>query len=245
LVEGTYAIRVTLPGGGRLQERRVALASGEHVSLTFLCEPRDGVECQLEEPEEGSPQSTRASVQGRILHSHGIPVRHVIMDILSADPAQNATRGKGSEIRSALQAMKPISYEFLGDQIELRGLSPGPSVLMVRAEGMKAALHLDLRPGERRVLEIPVYPAVSMTGRLIDAATHQPVDWAMVYHPLYGASQTGKDGRFAFRELPPGEQILLVTRYDSRTKTSMLTMHTVRLTTTPENDVGDIEVPAP
>jgi hypothetical protein len=217
LAAGTYVIGVFLPGGGRLRQGPLTLAAGEHASLTFLCELRDGLECQ--------PQD---SIQGRIIHSRGAPVRHTVLDVLSPDSVQTST-----------------AYEFIGDRFELRGLPPGPSQLAVTADGMRAALRVDLRPGERKLLEIPVYPGVSMTGRLIDAATRQPVEAAWVLHPLFGTVRPGKDGRFTFSDLPPGEQLLFVTRLVPGTQARTKTVHPVRLSPDRENDVGDLELPAP
>ncbi|HVG57273.1 MAG TPA: carboxypeptidase-like regulatory domain-containing protein [Hyalangium sp.] len=242
LAADLHSIRVLLPGGGRLRLRQVKLAAGEHSDLTFHCEPTDDLVCQLPESEAGSPHSTRASVQGRVLHSRGLPVRNVIMDIFSADPAQNGVGLSGKAIWAALQKRKATSYEFLSDRFELHGLALGPRMIIFSAEGMRASVLVDVRPGEHRDMEVTVSPAVSMRGRLIDAATHQPLDRAWMYHPLSSVISTGKDGRFALRALPAGEQLLLVLR-NNPVRTA--TLHIVKLTTGPENDVGDIEVPAP
>lgn len=245
LAAGAYAIVVSLPRGGQLRERLVTLAAGEHSALTLLCEPTDDLACQLQQSEEDSPQRAQASIRGRVLHAHGIPVKHVIVDVLSADPAQNGVGLSGKASWDAIQKRLVTSYEFLSDRFELRGLVPGPSVIVFRAEGMRASVLLDVRPGEHRDLEITVYPAVSMRGRIIDAATHQPLYWAWVNHPLSDSTRTEKDGRFALRDLPPGDQLLLVSWHDRRTKASTMALHLVKLTTNPENDVGDLQMPAP
>ena len=241
LAADLHAIRVALPGGGRLRLRQVTLAAGEHSDMTFLCEPQDDRACQFQEPEEGAPQSTLASIQGRVLHSRGLPVRHVIVDIVSAEPMQKSYDDR--TFWKTLRKRRPTVYEFLGDRFEMRGLSPGLSMLVISAEGMRASVLLDLRPGERRDLEATVYPAVSMTGRIIHAATHQPATFAWVHHALAGGSEAGKDGRFVLRELPQGEQILYFSEYDSSARTRIVTTHIVTLTN-PVNDLGDIELSA-
>jgi hypothetical protein len=245
LAAGLHAIMVFLPGGGRLRPHLVTLAAGEHSTLTFLCEPTDDLACQLQQSEESPPQRTQASIQGRVLHSRGLPVRHVIVDIFSVPPEQNATLYDMTGIRKAFSTLKTTSYEFLGDRFELHGLAPGHSVLTVRAEEMRTSVVIDLRPGESRSLEIPVYPAVSMTGRLIDAATRQPRFDARLRHPVLGNALQESNGRFVFRELPPGEQIFQVAWHVQGTRTWIYKLHTVRLTTNPVNDLGDLEVPLP
>jgi hypothetical protein len=258
LSEGTYFIGVHLPGGRLLQSRPVTLTAGERSTLTFLCEPTDDLACQPQESEEGTLQRTQASIQVRVLHSRGIPVRHVIVDIISVDLAQNAVdleqnarvlpqhRTAYGWYRFWENFRKPTSYEFLGDRFELHGLSPGLRMLMVRADGMSASILLDLQPGERRALELTVYPAVSMRGRLIDAATHQPLSRGRVYHPvLNNSTDSLRDGRFVFRALPLGEQILYVIQAAPEKQQAITTTHIVKLTTNPDNDVGDIEVPSP
>ncbi len=236
LAAGSYALKVFLPGGGRLRERLLTLAAGEHSTQTILCEPDDHLECQLREP---------TSIQGRVLHSRGLPVRNVFVNILSAEPARNAIRYDRDEFWSSVLKRKPTGYEFVGDRFELHGLSPGPQMLMVRSDGMSASLLLDLRPGERRVLELTVYPPVSMRVRLMDAATHQPLSWGLLRHPVLGLAESREKERFVFHALPPGEQILHVIRDVPGTRQLAKTSHTVRLTTNPENDLGDLEVPAP
>jgi hypothetical protein len=245
LAADLHAIRVLLPGGGRLRARQVTLAAGERSDLTFHCEPTDDLACQPQEPEESSPQRTRASIQGRVLHSRGLPVRHVIVDIFSVPPEQNAIPYDMAKLREAFSTLKITSYEVLGDRFELRELLPGPSLLMVRAEEMRASVLIDLRPGERRSLEIPVYPAVSMTGRIIDATTHQPRFSVTLRHPVLGEILHEADGRFVFRELPPGEQFFQVMWHVPGTRTWMYKLHMVRLTTNPVNDLGDLELPLP
>jgi len=245
LAAGTYYITVFPAGGGRFWKDLGRLAAGEHSDLTLLCEPTVAPECQLQESEEGSPQRTLASIQGRVVHSRGLPVRTVIVDVFSAEPAQNGVGLSGKERWDAIRKKRATSYEFLSDRFELRGLVPGPRLIVFSAEGMRSSVLLDVRPGEHRDLEVTVSPAVSMRGRIIDAATHQPLDWVSVDHPLSSTLSAGKDGRFAFRDLPPGEQFLLVTWKAPGTRTSMMTLHLVKLSTSPENDVGDIEVSAP
>jgi hypothetical protein len=257
LAEGTYFIGVHLPGGRLLQRSPVTLTAGEHSTLTFLCEPTDDLACQPQESQEGSPQRTQASIQVRVLHSRGIPVRHVIVDIISVDLALNAVdleqnarvppqrRTAYGWYRFWETFRRPTSYEFLGGRFELHGLSPGLHMLMVRADGMSTSIVLDLQPGERRALELTVYPAVSMRGRLIDAATHQPLSRGRVYHPVLNSTDSLRDGRFLFHALPPGEQILYVIRHVPETQQAITTTHIVKLSTNLENDVGDIEVSAP
>ncbi|HYH99394.1 carboxypeptidase-like regulatory domain-containing protein [Hyalangium sp.] len=209
LAAGTYVLKVSLPGGGQLQPAPLTLAAGEHTSVVWTCEPRDDTGCQL-------PHS-QASLQGRVLHPHGVPVRSVLLTIRSGDsPPPWKT------------------YKFMGDRFEAHGLPPGPTQLSVTGDDMKAGIHLELHPEERRVLELPVYPPVPVTGRILDAATRQPVEGAWVLH-----QSTGKDGRFASHVGTPGEFLFKVTRRSS------VTWHRVKLLPAQANEVGDIEVPAP
>lgn len=213
LAPGTYDVKVFIPGGARLEHGPLTLAEGGHASLTLTHEPTDS--------REGS--GPRPSIRGTIISTNGAPVRRFLLDLVSRVPPQ-----------------KPETHEFMGNQFELSGASLAQSQLLVlTADGQRAALTLDLRPGEDTRLQIPVYPGVPLTGRVVDASTREPVARAHVSLPLFGTVDTSGDGRFAFRDLPEGEHLLHVSRGSS------LTTHPVKLLPGQGNDVGDLAIPAP
>ncbi len=167
-------------------------------------------------------------VQGRIIHPYGIPVGHLILDISSAS-----------------MRVPTRAYEFVGDRFELPEFPLGPTQLVVTANGLRASLSLNLQPEERKELELPVYPGVAMTGRLVDVTTRQPVR-AWVVAPLRGGYLTGEDGRFSFQDLPAGEFFLNFRRtHISSPGESLPAPQLVRLSPEQDNDVGDIAVHVP
>ncbi|WP_224369049.1 carboxypeptidase-like regulatory domain-containing protein [Hyalangium versicolor] len=154
-----------------------------------------------------------AVVQGRIIHPHGLPVRNSIVDIRSLDPNEY-----------------PSTYAFMGDRFEIPQFPVGPAQLVVIAEGMSASLYLDLQPEERKVLELPVYPGVTVTGRFVNAATRQPVIGLLRFYP----TETGPDGRFVLRDLPPGEFFLRI---------DLGPYLRVKLPPGQDTDLGEIAIP--
>jgi hypothetical protein len=208
LAAGTYVLHVFLPEGPQFSHGPVTLAAGEHVSLTLTSDDAGAVELR-----------PLPVVEGRILQPYGAPVRHVLLDILPLSPSGPRR-----------------SYEFEGNRFELPRFPLGPSQLLVNADGLRASLLLDLQPEERKVLEIPVYPGVSLTGRLVDATTRQPLRRLLVNPGPFLGWVTEQDGRFFFRDLPPGELFLHIAHQPP-----------VRVKLAPEqdNDLGDLAVPAP
>jgi hypothetical protein len=164
------------------------------------------------------------SVQGRIINPSRTPVRRILVDVLS----HNSFTSAGT-------------YEFMGGLFELNGLPVGPSTLVVTVDGrLRASVPIDLHPEERKALDIPVYPGVAVTGRIVDPATQQPVAGAAVAVPLFGFVTTVQDGRFTFRDLPAGENFFRISRQQSL----MATQH-VMLSPGQGTDLGDIAIPAP
>ncbi|MFL5348683.1 MAG: carboxypeptidase regulatory-like domain-containing protein [Hyalangium sp.] len=156
--------------------------------------------------------------QGRVIQPYGAPVRHVILEIIPPN-----------------QLDSPRIYEFMGDHFELPRFPLGPTQILVNADGQRASLFVELQPEEHKVLEIPVYPVVSLTGRLVDAATRQPV--ALVINPRsFLGQRTGPDGRFSFRALPAGELMLYIAGQPPLR---------VKLSPGQINDLGDLPVHIP
>ena len=230
---GTYVLGVTLPLGGRLKLKPIPLAAGEQPSLTLVCEPQDDATCQLQGAAEGSPQPSLASIRGRVLHPLGIPVRRVTVNLRPAGWTK--------------PWMPP--YEFTGDRFEVHGLAPGLQRFAVLADGMKAVLSVELKPGEIEELEVTVTAGVTLTGRLIDEASRQPLEDGWLSVPLFhlqsstGRLNTGKDGRFSFDNVPPGEHLLHIRR--GARPGAPTTTHPLKLLPDQVNDVGDILVPTP
>ncbi|KFE69147.1 MSCRAMM family protein [Hyalangium minutum] len=237
LAPGTHVPGVALPQRGRYRPPPVTLAAGEHASVVWTCEPRDDVTCQVPEATEGSAQPALAAIRGRVLHPLGIPVGRIEVIIPSGD------RKEGWNYYS----------DFTGDRFDLRGLAPGLKHFAVKAEDMAATVAVELQPGELKELEVTVTPGVTMKGRLIDEASRQPLENGWVHHPLIymrntmGRGGTGKDGRFSFAGVQPGEFLLKVTRGTQQgiLRGAPSTTHPVKVLPDQDNDVGDIIVPTP
>ena len=105
---------------------------------------------------------------------------------------------------------------------------------------MQAALLLDLQPGERKVLEIPVFPGVSMKGSVVDAATRQPIGRAYIYPGLGERFMTQEDGSFVRDDLPAGEFFLgFSVGFSTGMKGGM---QLVKLPPGQQTDLGDLVV---
>jgi Carboxypeptidase regulatory-like domain len=164
-------------------------------------------------------------VQGRILHSQGLPVRRFTVDIVSP-------------------GHPPRSQEFMGDRFELSNFPVGPSLIIISAEGLKGSRYVSLRNEERTAVDIPLYPPVTLKGRLVDAATGRPVR-AAVSIPLFTIPGVDDDGRFVFHGIPAGETFLTVSR-TWRTNTrngQLIEAQLVKVAPEQDNDLGDIPVP--
>ncbi|WP_224364756.1 carboxypeptidase regulatory-like domain-containing protein [Hyalangium versicolor] len=172
------------------------------------------------------PLRPLALARGRITDSRGIPVRRFLVDVLS--PPGSLT---------------PRTYEFMGDRFEIPGFPVGPSLVVVTADGMRASHTLQLQSGEDKTLDVLLYPSVSMTGRLVDAVTRQPVASAWVTLPLFGRAPTDENGRFAFRNLPAGENLLYLHRQITQ-PLLWNALQQVKLAPEQDTDVGDIAMPA-
>jgi hypothetical protein len=222
LAPGTYEVRVLTPEGSRFEQAPLMLAAGEHASVHVTA----GLADSHRAPRDFNlrPLSLPA-LQGRVLNPRGVPVQRLHVDFFPS--------ASGAE---------PTAREFMGDRFELSGQLPsGPSQLMVTADGvLRASVLLELKPGEHKSLELPVFPGVPLVGRLVDEATHQPVAGMRVQVEPFGSVTTAQDGRFAFRELPAGELFLHLYR-----QSAWVARHVVRLSPEQANDVGDLTVPAP
>ncbi|HYI02887.1 carboxypeptidase regulatory-like domain-containing protein, partial [Hyalangium sp.] len=164
------------------------------------------------------------SLRGRVINTDGTPVRRFTV----------------SPVPQNLWAHTSLpSHEFMGDQFELNGLPVGRSQILVSVDGVAtASVVVDLLPEERKVLEIAVSPGVSVTGRVVDAVTRQPVAGASVLVPRLATTSTSPDGRFALRSMPVGEHLLIVHRHPSHRVTQL-----VKLSPEQDKEVGDISVP--
>ena len=140
----------------------------------------------------------------------------------------------------------PRTLEFMGDRFELSGFPVGPSLIVVSAEGLKGSRYLHVRNEERTTVDIPVYPPVSLTGRLVDAVTGQPTRGA-VSIPLFAEIWTEEDGSFVFRGAPAGESFLTVNSDppSSPRRVQRIAAQLVKLAPDQDNDLGNIAVPAP
>ena len=90
------------------------------------------------------------------------------------------------------------SLEFTGDHFELRDLPALPVHLAVAThDGRSADLDVALAPGETREVEVPLQPLASVRGRLVDAATHEPLGGVPLSIDHGEEAITAADGRFS------------------------------------------------
>jgi hypothetical protein len=119
----------------------------------------------------------------------------------------------------------PVSLDFAGDRFELRDAPATKVHVSVRtADGRYGSVDATLAPGVVQELEIALLDNASVTGRLVAAATRQPVpDVQMIADGSMPRSfpTSGADGRFRL-SLGPGEHVLRVwpgEHYKSFTRT--------------------------
>ncbi|MBN1207460.1 MAG: hypothetical protein JXB05_21460 [Myxococcaceae bacterium] len=133
---------------------------------------------------------------------------------------------------------------FMGDQFELSGVPPGRNQLIVTVDGgQRAAAILDMGPGETAFLELTASPGVSLTGRLVDAATRAPSRAAYVSIPGAGPTPTSEEGRFTLHDLPAG-QVLFYAGPGPYPGT-LSPVQSVRLLPGQDNDLGESAHHAP
>jgi hypothetical protein len=102
---------------------------------------------------------------------------------------------------------------FVGDTFDLVDLPPGALEVEVQTDdGRTGTGSVTLTPGEAGQIEIALQPGITLSGRMVDAAD-APVP--NVFLSLDGAlpftnepTRTGADGRFQFKNLPPGKHHL-------------------------------------
>jgi hypothetical protein len=135
--------------------------------------------------------------------------------------------------------MPLISYDFLGDQFELRELPLGRGQLLVSLDdGRRALVLIDTSSGEDIHLEVPVHPGVTLTGRIVNATTGAPFTEAEVLIQSLAHARAGRDGRFTLPNLPVGEyQLQIMTGFQHLSQRLSVT-----LKPGPGHDLGDIAV---
>ena len=90
------------------------------------------------------------------------------------------------------------SLEFTGDRFELRDVPALPvHVAVATQDGRSAALEVALAPGETREIEVPLQPLANLHGRLVDAATQQPLSGVPISVDRGEDTVTAADGRFS------------------------------------------------
>jgi hypothetical protein len=162
------------------------------------------------------------SLRGRVIHMSGSPVRRFHLELLPKD------------------SFESLEAHFLGDQFELRNVPLGRSVLFVTVDdGRRAQVPISMSPGVNARVEIPVHSGVPLSGRIVDASSGAPMGEVYVIIPLSAHTTTTRDGRFTFRDLPPGEHELEFSRGTSHAS------HAVTLKPDQTLDLGDLALPAP
>jgi protocatechuate 3,4-dioxygenase beta subunit len=211
LAPGTYRVQARAPEGGRSASQQVLVAAGARGSLTLRTESKGPV------PEAGPHR-----LQGHIVDPRG----HAVQDF-----HLEATRLETGDTRS---------LDFMGDRFEL-GLSPGGYRLYVSlADGERTEWTLDTEVLPRTPIDVLVHPGVPLSGRIVDSVTRAPLKDITVLTARYGLTVTQADGRFVFRDLPPGAHTLELQRPGARA------VHPVTLVPGKAQELGDLPfAPAP
>jgi len=101
-----------------------------------------------------------------------------------------------------------------GDSYVVEAFDPSRAHAVHRLEGRV------VRPGEETVVELVAEKTVTVTGRVVDAGTGQPVAGVMVHFGgRLGQVYTGADGAFTFHLLPDelGPARLMASGYERQT----------------------------
>jgi hypothetical protein len=159
------------------------------------------------------------TIRGRIIAPSGVPIRRFTVDLIPP-------------------GIHFATSSFTGDRFSLSAPAGQTQLLVSAHDTLGASVVLDLRPGDHKELEIAVFPGVTMTGRLVDAATRQPVKGASIYILGLQRNSASEDGRFVFNNVPAGEHFLDV--YRQRLERTRLL---VKLLPGQANNVGDFAVP--
>ncbi|WP_225408628.1 carboxypeptidase regulatory-like domain-containing protein [Stigmatella hybrida] len=211
LAPGTYRVQASSPEGGRSPPQPVELAAGARVALTLIPEAKGPA------PGEGAYR-----LQGHVTDSRGHAVRDFHLEVTPLDTEE--TR----------------ALDFMGDRFEL-ALSPGRYRLYVSlADGERTEWTFDTEARALTSIDVRVYPGVPLSGRIVDPITREPLKDITVLTARYGLAVTQADGRFVFRDLPPGAHTLELQRPGAKA------FHPVTLEPGKAQELGDLPfVPAP
>ncbi|SET77968.1 MSCRAMM family protein [Stigmatella erecta] len=211
LAPGTYRVQAHSPEGGPSPTQPVSVAAGERVSLTLIS-PMSGPA-----PGEGARR-----LQGHVIDPRGHAVQDFRLEVTPLDTQQ--TR----------------ALDFMGDRFEL-ALSPGRYRLYVSlADGERTEWTLDTEARALTPIDVLVHPGMPLSGRVVDPVTREPLKDITVLTARYGLAVTQADGRFVFRDLPPGAHTLEFQRPGAKA------FHPITLEPGKAQELGDLPfVPAP
>ncbi|WP_395845264.1 carboxypeptidase regulatory-like domain-containing protein [Cystobacter fuscus] len=170
---------------------------------------------------------TGASVRGRVVRADGQPVR-------------GFTVGVHVPLKSS--APSRFTREFSGERFDLPDVPAEPLTLMVRTvDGAVGTAHVSPVEGKTAEVEVSVAPGSSVRGRVVDATTNAPLAHAALRlkEQQEFFVETTVDGRFALKDLSPGEGTLEIFAGSEPNE------HRVKLVRGQTLDVGDVPVRRP
>jgi hypothetical protein len=147
-----------------------------------------------------------ASIRGRVVRTHGAPVRGFTLSVLPLEPGSSPWMWS--------------DQEFPAERFELKDV-PGESVKVeVRTrDGARGTASATLAPGASAEVEIVLRDMARLSGRAVDAMTGAPLAGASVFVSPGEASRfhalSGADGRFLLEGLPAGELMLFIFSLDA------------------------------
>jgi len=171
------------------------------------------------------------SLRGRVVRaSGGEPVKGFTLSVESQD------------LRSFM--MDHSTLEFPGDRFELREVPPEPVRLTARTkDGLGGTTLVSPGSGAASEVEIALKGTATVRGRVMDAATLQPLPGAILFvmedRPLDPENATGADGRFTLEGVGVGERVLIVLSGNEFQRVN------VTLVEGQVKDVGDISLGTP
>ncbi|MDC0710508.1 carboxypeptidase regulatory-like domain-containing protein [Stigmatella sp. ncwal1] len=189
--QGAFLIAPLAPGAYRVQ----ALTPEGHRSPFQQIQVAEGGRMSLLFEAEGpASRHEKHRLLGQIIDSRGHAVQGFYLEVTALETGDSRT------------------FDFMGDWFEVDVPLGRHRLYVALSDGERAEQLVQTGPGASTRLEILVHPGVSLSGRVIDPFTRKPLPDGAVLIPQYGVASIHADGRFVFRDLPPGEHTLHLQR---------------------------------
>lgn len=176
---------------------------------------------QLDRPRADLPDSfeVQAQSRGRMgVANVGPGETQVVVKLLSGSTLRGHLRSSGAPVETFTVTYRILgrsfgggaqSLDFAGETFELQDLPPGALELSIQTrDGRSGEGEVTIRTGEPAQLDVTLSVSASVSGRLIDSETRQPVAGAyLALDDTRSDTESGPDGRFTLGGLVPGEHV--------------------------------------